>query len=192
MKFNFFISLFFSTVFMAVILGQSKSVLVEAESFNSKGGWLIDQQSMDIMGSPYLIAHGMGTPVKDAHTTVRFPAKGNYYVYVRTRNWTAAWSESAAGKFQIKINDNVLSKTFAQGHKDWHWNPGGKVKISSNDVEISLHDLTGFNGRIDAIYFTKSKNDLPPNKLEELDAFRIEKLGLSQKPKTSKYDFGVI
>lgn len=192
MKFNFFISLFFSTVFTAVILGQSKSVLVEAESFNAKGGWLIDQQSMDVMGSPYLIAHGMGTPVKDAHTTVRFPAKGNYYVYVRTRNWTAAWSESAAGKFQIKINDNVLSKTFGQGHKDWHWNPGGKVKISSNDVEISLHDLTGFNGRIDAIYFTKSKNDLPPNKLEELDAFRIEKLGLSQKPKTSKYDFVVI
>jgi hypothetical protein len=67
--------------------------LVEAESFNEKGGWFIDQQSMYIMGCPYLIAHAMGTPVKDAHTTVKFPAKGNYYVYVRTRNWTAPWSD---------------------------------------------------------------------------------------------------
>ena len=192
MKFNFFIFLFFSTFSIAVTWGQSQSVLVEAESFKDKGGWMIDQQSMDIMGSPYLIAHGMGTPVNDAHTTVKFPAKGNYYVYVRTRNWTAPWSELAAGKFQIKINDNALSKTFGQDHKDWHWNPGGKVKIRSNDVEISLHDITGFNGRIDAIYFTKSKNDLPPNKLEELDAFRIEKLGLNQNPKTSKFDFVVI
>ena len=39
-------------------------------------------------------------PRKDAHTTVKFPAKGNYYVYVRTRNWTAQWSESAAGNFK--------------------------------------------------------------------------------------------
>jgi hypothetical protein len=136
--------------------------LVEAESFNEKGGWFIDQQSMYIMGCPYLIAHGMGTPVKDAHTTVKFPAKGNYYVYVRTRNWTAPWSDRAAGKFQIKVNDHNLPKTFGQYHKDWHWNPGGKVKIRSNDVAISLHDLTGFNGSIDAIYKElKSKFDKP-------------------------------
>ena len=114
------------------------------------------------MGCPYLIAHGMGTHVKDAHTTVKFPAKGNYYVYVRTRNWTAPWSDRAAGKFQIKVNDHNLPKTFGQYHKDWHWNPGGKVKIRSNDVAISLHDLTGFNGRIDAIYKElKSKFDKP-------------------------------
>lgn len=192
MKIKLFIVLLFSTVFIAITWGQSQSILVEAESFKDKGGWLIDQQSMDIMGSPYLIAHGMGTPVKDANTTVKFPTKGNYYVYVRTRNWTAPWSDSAAGKFQIKINDNALSKTFGQDDKDWHWNSGGKVKIRSNNVAISLHDLTGFNGRIDAIYFTKNKNDLPPNKLEELDVFRIEKLGLNQMAKISKFDFVVI
>ena len=191
-NFKYRLVVLFSVLFILYSWGQSKSILVEAESFNEKGGWFIDQQSMDIMGSPYLIAHGMGTPVKDAHTTVKFPAKGNYYVYVRTRNWTAQWSESAAGKFQIKINDNVLSKIFGEDHKDWHWNPGGKVKIRSNDVAISLNDLTGFNGRIDAIYFTKNKNDLPPNELAALDSFRIEKLGLNQNPKTFKFDFVVI
>ena len=34
------------------------AVLIETESFDKKGGWFIDQQSMDVMGSPYLLAHG--------------------------------------------------------------------------------------------------------------------------------------
>lgn len=65
--------------------------LIEAESFTNKGGWVIDQQSMDMMGSPYLMAHGMGVPVKDAETTVSFSKTGNYWVFVRTRNWAAPW-----------------------------------------------------------------------------------------------------
>lgn len=192
MKFKYLLTLFFSTFLVLFSWAQSKSILVEAESFKDRGGWFIDQQSMDIMGSPYLIAHGMGTPVKVARTMVKFPVKGNYYVYVRTRNWTAPWSNAAAGKFQIKIGDQILSKTFGQDNKDWHWNQGGKVKIKSNDVEISLHDLTGFNGRVDALYFTKNKNDIPPNQLVELDHFRIKKLGLNQNLKSSKFDFVVI
>ena len=51
-------------------------VLVEAESFAKLGGWVIDQQAMDQMGSPYLLAHGLGNPVADAETTVAFPATG--------------------------------------------------------------------------------------------------------------------
>ena len=192
MKFKYLLTLFFSTFLVLFSWAQSKSILVEAESFKDRGGWFIDQQSMDIMGSPYLIAHGMGTPVKAARTMVKFPVKGNYYVYVRTRNWTAPWSNAAAGKFQIKIGDQILSKTFGQDNKEWHWNQGGKVKIKSNDVEISLHDLTGFNGRVDALYFTKNKNDIPPNQLVELDHFRIKKLGLNQNLKSSKFDFVVI
>ncbi|GHT69413.1 hypothetical protein AGMMS50239_36150 [Bacteroidia bacterium] len=30
------------------------SLLVEAENFSTKGGWVVDQQFMDLMGSPYL------------------------------------------------------------------------------------------------------------------------------------------
>jgi len=31
-------------------------VLVEAESFTNKGGWVVDQQFMDQMGSHYLLS----------------------------------------------------------------------------------------------------------------------------------------
>ena len=45
-------------------------ILVEAESFAEKGGWKVDQQFVHSMGSPYLLAHGMGIPVANAKTTV--------------------------------------------------------------------------------------------------------------------------
>lgn len=62
---------------------ETEFVLVEAESFVQKGGWCVDQQFMDQMGSPYLIAHGMGVPVEDATTSVQLK-KGLWNVWVRT------------------------------------------------------------------------------------------------------------
>src|SRR4051812_2170527 len=55
-------------------------VLVEAESADDIGGWVVDQQFMDLMGSPYLLAHGLGEPVPDAVTHAEFPAPGAYRV----------------------------------------------------------------------------------------------------------------
>lgn len=39
---------------------KHNDIFVEAESFPNKGGWSVDQQFTFEMGSPYLIAHGMG------------------------------------------------------------------------------------------------------------------------------------
>jgi hypothetical protein len=65
------------------------TILVEAESFREHGGWVIDQQFMDQMGSPFLLAHGLGVPVGDARTAVTVPVRGTYHVWVRTRDWVA-------------------------------------------------------------------------------------------------------
>ena len=86
-------------VFLATLLAmagtlpqRAERLWVEAEAFTEKGGWVVDQQFMDEMGSPYLLAHGLGVPVADAETTLRLPVKGTYYVFVRTFNWTSASS----------------------------------------------------------------------------------------------------
>ena len=34
----------------------------------SCGGWVVDTQAMDVMGSPYVLAHGLGEPVARART----------------------------------------------------------------------------------------------------------------------------
>jgi len=38
-----------------------KEIFVEAESFQHKGGWVVDPQFVEQMGSPYLLAHGSGS-----------------------------------------------------------------------------------------------------------------------------------
>ncbi|MHC4323929.1 MAG: hypothetical protein ACYSUX_06625, partial [Planctomycetota bacterium] len=46
-----------------VSCSRAQTVLIEAEGFANRGGWVIDQQFMDQMGSPFLLAHGLGRPV---------------------------------------------------------------------------------------------------------------------------------
>ena len=89
------------------------TVLVEAESFADRGGWVIDTQSIDQMGSPYLLAHGLGVPVEDATTTIELPAAGRYHVWVRTRDWVAPWHVAGSpGRFQLIVNGQALKTTF--------------------------------------------------------------------------------
>ncbi|MGB2954793.1 MAG: hypothetical protein WBB64_02365, partial [Anaerolineales bacterium] len=68
--------IFFFTVAGTLSAANPKTelpVLVEAEGFADTGGWVIDPQFMDLMGSPYLLAHGLGVPVNDARTEVAIP-----------------------------------------------------------------------------------------------------------------------
>ena len=58
------------TIFSSLMAGAS-DIFVESESFHHLGGWVVDQQFMDQMGSPYVMAHGMGNPVEDAKTTIQ-------------------------------------------------------------------------------------------------------------------------
>ena len=103
---------------------HAKGILVEAESFANAGGWSIDQQFIFEMGSPYLLAHGMGVAVNDATTTATISKQGRYHIYVRTYNWTSPWSDKrGAGAFKLAV--------------------GGEADLKRGDVELRLHDLTG-------------------------------------------------
>ncbi len=169
-------------------------VLVEAESFTNKGGWVVDQQFTDQMGSPFLMAHGLGKPVADASTKVSFPEAGNYNVFVRTRNWVGYWSDKETpGKFNVIINNKPLKAVFGTQDTEWNWQFGGSVKIKAGESKVSLHDLTGFNGRCDAILFSNDPLFRPENSPKKLAAFRKKALGLPEIPETAgKFDFVVI
>jgi putative membrane-bound dehydrogenase-like protein len=43
------------------------------------------------IGGAYLLAHGLGEPVADATTVVKFERRGKYRLGVRTRDWVAPW-----------------------------------------------------------------------------------------------------
>jgi hypothetical protein len=169
------------------------AVLVEAESFSGHGGWKLDTQFIDTMGSPYLLAHGLGRPVKDATTTVELPSTGTYNVFVRTVDWVAKWdAKGQPGRFEISIDGQRLKESFGTKFAEWGWHNGGTVTVDKKEVEISLHDLTGFDGRCDAILLTKSE-ETPPNGSTILADWRRELLGLDKEPTArGPYDLVVI
>ena len=178
------------------VVGQvnSAALFVEAESFSAKGGWSVDQQFMDLMGSPYLIAHGLGKPVDDASTEVEFPEKSEYYVYVRTYNWTSPWySGEGPGKFSLLVNGKRLSAALGTVGSEWMWQKAGKVKINNVKSKIALRDMTGFDGRVDALYFTTDKNEVPPSEQKALTDFRRKALGLpTVAPVAGTFDLVVV
>jgi hypothetical protein len=171
----------------------SQKVLLEAEQFGDLGGWDLDQQSMHVMGSPYLLAHGLGVPVKDAVTTARFPAAGTYRVWVRTRDWVAPWNAPGApGRFQVLVNGKPLAETFGTNGAEWHWQDGGTVEVGG-EVKVALHDLTGFEGRCDAVLFSKDTNFTAPNGVVALSKFRRVTLGLPEEPEdVGEFDLVVV
>ncbi len=167
-------------------------VLVEAEGFAQPGGWVTDQQAMEQMGSAFLLAHGMGVPVADATTTVAFPQPGKYRLWVRTRDWAAPWktpethpdmrAEGTPGIFKVIVNGKAVATTFGNEGADWHWQDGGAVEVVGKTATLALHDLTGFAGRCDALFFApESAATPPPNDAATLAPLRRTLLGLPEK-----------
>ncbi|MDR0352968.1 MAG: FAD-dependent oxidoreductase [Opitutaceae bacterium] len=147
----------------AAAAARAESILVEAESFANHGGWVVDNESMLQMGSPYLMAHGLGAPVRDATTTIHAAAAGEWRVWVRTRDWVAPWGKTGApGRFQLLADGAALPVTFGAEGADWHWQDGGAITLRAGENTLALRDLTGFNARCDAIFLTNDPAAAPP------------------------------
>ncbi len=194
-----------AAVLVVVAGAGAQTVLIEAEGFDDYGGWVLDQQFMDQMGSPFLLAHGITAPVADAVTQVVFPSTGMYRVWVRTRDWTAPWKEpyvlpssvkyasGTPGRFQLIVNGTAVGTTFGVVGNEWHWQDGGTIFIGESEATIGLRDLTGFEGRCDAIVFSKNLTFSPPNADPEMKLWRRGLLGLSDAPEEAgEYDLVVV
>ena len=153
--------------------------LLETEDFETSGGWVLDTQFFHTMGSSYLLAHGMGFPVADAETTLTLPKVPlQCRVWVRTRDWVTNHVDSP-GQFEVLVDGVARPQTFGINPPEWDWVDGGLVTLTSLDTKISLHDLTGYEGRCDAIFLTSLVNDPPPpNTLSTLNDWRRGQLGI--------------
>ena len=163
-------------------------VLIETESFSEKGGWSVDQQFMDCMGSSYLIAHGMGHPVKDAMTGFLIKKDGNYKVFARTYNWTHPWYQGKGpGKFVVRVNGKSLAEAGAT-EPYWKWTCVGSIRLKKGKNLISLHDLSGFDGRCDAIFLTDQDQNVPPDQVSAEWRMKLNPVQVTEK----HYDFVVV
>jgi hypothetical protein len=154
----------------------SQCVWIEAEQFRSLGGWTLDAQFVDQMGSPYLLAVGLGSPVKDAETRVTLPAAGTYRVWARTRDWVP---DQHPGCFQLLLNGAPVDHVFGRtGQPGWHWEDGGMHTLPEV-VDIGLHDLSGYYGRCDAIVLANDLQWVPSDDPVALADLRMRQGGVS-------------
>lgn len=154
-------------------------ILVEAESFEDYGGWILDSQFEAQMGSPYLLAHGLGRPVEDARTTIAIREAGKYKIWVRAKDWAPSHHP---GRFTLSINGNMLDTEFGANGRDWTWQQAETVELPRGNVTLTLHDLTGFDGRCDAIFLSREDTIPPEEQDEAAHAWRRGLLGLPDEP----------
>ncbi|MFW6162981.1 MAG: FAD-dependent oxidoreductase [Planctomycetota bacterium] len=166
-------------------------VWAEAERFAERGGWTVDAQFIDQMGSPYLMAIGLGEPVEDAATTVTVPAAGRWRLWARTRDWVP---EHSPGRFRVVVNGAPAAKVFgASGKKGWRWEDGGVVELTQDEVKLRLRDLTGYYARCDAVVMTDDLDWTPPAAVEAIAELREKHGGVSRQVKTvGEYDVVVV
>ena len=199
-------------------MNTHNSVMVLATKFKDKGDWTVEQQFVLQMGSSYLFAHGLGTPLAhDAKTEINIPADGDYRLWVRTKNWTAFWSEGKTpGIFQVLVDGNPdlaefgvgktplnikagidsidgidISKEARAARAQWYWQQGGVYHLEKGCHSIALHDLMGLDGRCDAIILTTSE-EVPGDSLEEYKELRSALLDLDKPVDKGHYDFVVV
>lgn len=171
----------------------SQNILIETEGFSTKGGWVIDPQFIDVMGSPYLLAHGKGIPVDDARTAFYISNKGNYHVWLRTFNWNSPWNDAfSPGMFQLIINGTTIGDSLGLAPKNWGWIKAGSINLIEGKQNLVLHDLTGFDGRCDAVFLTQDQSLVPPDSGIKLSEFRNQFLDLSKKQINQKFDLVVV
>jgi len=150
---------------------------VEAEDFADYGDWKLDTQFVHKMGSAYLLACGVGTPVGDASTAVALPQAGTYRVWARTKNWLKDYSP---GKFTVSIGGKKSERVLGAAPRDaWTWESAGEFELSKGRVTLALVDLSGAFARCDALLLTRDLNYAPP---EDREACQRERARLTGRP----------
>ncbi len=166
-------------------------ILIPTASFDDCGGWFVDSEFILQMGAPYLLAHGLGLPVSDAVTRFRVDKKGSYHVYAYTYNWVSPWHEDMTpGIFNVFIDSE---NTGEFGHtSSWSWEEGKSIILEEGEHTVSLHDLSGFEGRCAYILLSSSDNPSLPSGKDSIMSFYREMAGIGETKTEAEYDYIVI
>jgi hypothetical protein len=185
---------------------RGASILIEAETLrryvdshgkrlkrNERAGgyWVLEPQFVDQVGSAYLMAHGLGTPVKDVSGKFKASEAGSYRVLVHTKDW---YAPHKLGRFQVLIDGKPLKAEFgSEGKGEWVWQSGGRVKLTAGEHTLALHDLTGLHGRCDCILLTTDEKLVPPTGgARQQQAWRRNLRGWPEPAEAGPYDLVVV
>jgi hypothetical protein len=93
----------------------------------------------------------------------------------------------------VLVDGRPLAPLFGTRGANWHWERGGVTHVAKADVRLALHDLTGFDGRCDAILLTTDATLVPPDEGPQLARQRHSWAGLPNEPDDAgQYDLVVV
>lgn len=149
-----------------------ETIVIRMPEIRNPGGWVLDSQFIVTMGTPYLLAHGLGHPVEDAHSVFTVPKTGLYTLYAYTFNWVAPWKpEYAPGVFEVHIDGLKNGDVFGNTGSVWGWQKGDRIHLEKGTHTLTLHDLTGYEGRIGMLVLTEDEHMNLPNDPEAVRSF---------------------
>ncbi len=91
------------------------------------------------------------------------------------------------------VNGTPLGATFGTQGSAWHWQDGGQIDVAGKRLSLVLHDLTGFEGRCDAILLTTDFALAPPSTASGMSSWRRKLLGLPDAtPEAGRFDLVVV
>jgi len=160
-------------VFSAWLVASSvavaqQSVYFEAENFQFTGDWTVESGS-GAFGTGDLLT--TGSAANDATTAIPIPTSGTYNIWVRARDFD---TYPGMRLFQAGIDGVLLGGTAgATGTNGWLWQNVGARTLTASTHVFTIHDVSHFYPRCDALFLTTGATD--PNTLTatQLAAFTI-------------------
>ena len=173
-------------------MNYAKRIVLPAPMFRCFGGWVLDTQFVTNMGTPYLLAHGLGKPVADAWTEFAVSEDGKYWMYVYTFNWVAPWKpEYARGVYEVHVDGCKTGPVFGCKAAAWGWETGDAVSLTKGNHRLQIHDLTGFEGRIGMVVLSREPEPELPASPEAVRQFLFDSVCCPEEALSEVFDLVV-
>lgn len=155
------------------VRAQDKSTyLVEGESFQFRGGWVIEQvPGNKVSGNKIVRVFSSKSAVAGALTVVDIATAGEYAVWVNCPDYPV--DRPGTRLFKIAVNAVELPAVGKHGKDGYYWEKAGTVKVTAGQNVLELKDMNSF-GRCDAILLSSEPGFNPNNQeLTALQKYRI-------------------
>lgn len=166
----------------AAIAASAQTCLIEAESFQFKGKWVVEKSS-ECLGTAMLrvFAGADTSDSDDALTAVNIAQEGTYHVWTRSRDYAAS---PYPRTYTLSVDEVAMTPSGSHGTEGFIWEHVGSVNLQAKNTLLRLHDTGAYYGRCDAILLTTDAS-VNPNSLTNTQLARWRKT-----PVALDYDSG--
>jgi hypothetical protein len=179
----FFLNLILSCIMAGnPAIAQQNNYFIEAEDFQFKGGWVIEQEGgKGFSGNQILRVLSGKTKAVDALTVIPVKQAGTYTVWVRSADFPA--DRPGTRLFRLLVNEQPMEESGRHGKAGFYWEKVGQATLTAGEAVIRLNDSRGNFGRCDAILLSGVEAyDPNAQTLAALAAYKIKPLAQQATP----------